>query len=190
MILDNEAWYSTTPRAIAEHQAKACFAQVGRENIVKERVVLDAFCGVGGNSIAFAKAGYKVIGCDIDSEKLKMATENAQSAGVLEIDFVCCNFIDILSTTRVDIIFLSPPWGGPNYTTSDLFTLSESQIGSISSTELINRALSMSRNVVCFLPRNTDYVDLLNYTTQSFKVELHAYRDCTKAVTLYFGNQI
>lgn len=79
----------------------------------------------------------------------------------------------MLSTTRVDIIFLSPPWGGPNYSTSDLFTLSESQIGSISSTELINRALSMSRNVVCFLPRNTDYVDLLNYTTQSFKVGLY-----------------
>jgi len=88
MILDNEAWYSTTPRAIAEHQAKACFAQVGRENIVKERVVLDAFCGVGGNSIAFAKAGYKVIGCDIDSEKVTMVSQVFLHTSLRRLEFI------------------------------------------------------------------------------------------------------
>lgn len=70
MMLDNEAWYSTTPTIIAEHQAIACC--FGEKYSVDSCIVLDAFCGVGGNSIAFAKAGMKVIACDIDSEKVKM----------------------------------------------------------------------------------------------------------------------
>ena len=75
-----------------------------------------------------------------------------------------------MSMTRADIIFLSPPWGGPEYVTANSFILSESQIGSITATELINRALAVSHGVVCFLPRNTDYTDLSKCKTQSYKV--------------------
>ena len=74
--MDREAWYSTTPKVIAEHQARVCRTRVSDEDVDREQiVVLDAFCGAGGNSIAFAKAGYKVIACDTDSEKLKMVSD-------------------------------------------------------------------------------------------------------------------
>jgi trimethylguanosine synthase len=75
MLLDTEAWYSTTPIIIADHQARLCvecFQRKRRSDLPP--VVLDAFCGVGGNSIAFAKVGCKVLACDIDSEKLKMVS--------------------------------------------------------------------------------------------------------------------
>jgi trimethylguanosine synthase len=43
--LDEEGWYSVTPEAIATQIAERCRCDV----------VLDAFCGVGGNAIAFAR---------------------------------------------------------------------------------------------------------------------------------------
>ena len=43
-LLDHEGWYSVTPELIANQIAERC----------RSGVVLDAFCGVGGNSIAFA----------------------------------------------------------------------------------------------------------------------------------------
>ena len=44
-LLDEEGWYSVTPEAIADVIADRC----------RCGTVLDAFCGVGGNAIAFAR---------------------------------------------------------------------------------------------------------------------------------------
>ena len=44
-FLDEEGWYSVTPEAIADQISERCRCDV----------ILDAFCGVGGNAIAFAK---------------------------------------------------------------------------------------------------------------------------------------
>lgn len=44
-LLDEEGWYSVTPELIADQIAERCRCDT----------ILDAFCGVGGNTIAFAK---------------------------------------------------------------------------------------------------------------------------------------
>lgn len=44
-LLDEEGWFSVTPERIADQVAERCRCDV----------ILDAFCGVGGNAIAFAK---------------------------------------------------------------------------------------------------------------------------------------
>ena len=44
-LLDEEGWYSVTPELIANHIADRCRCDT----------ILDAFCGVGGNAIAFAQ---------------------------------------------------------------------------------------------------------------------------------------
>jgi trimethylguanosine synthase len=44
VLLYPEGWYSVTPELIAAHTARRCAG----------RVVVDAFCGVGGNTIQFA----------------------------------------------------------------------------------------------------------------------------------------
>lgn len=74
-FLDAEAWYSTTPILIAEHQAAECVKQQEtKKGQSISLVILDACCGAGGNAIAFAKAGHQVLACDIDSDKLKMVS--------------------------------------------------------------------------------------------------------------------
>jgi trimethylguanosine synthase len=44
-LLDEEGWYSVTPELIANHIADRCRCDT----------ILDAFCGVGGNAIAFTQ---------------------------------------------------------------------------------------------------------------------------------------
>lgn len=39
-----ESWYSVTPEIVAKHAAEKCACDV----------IVDAFCGAGGNSIQFA----------------------------------------------------------------------------------------------------------------------------------------
>eukprot|EP00543_Licmophora_paradoxa_P001922 CAMPEP_0202454912 /NCGR_PEP_ID=MMETSP1360-20130828/12551_1 /ASSEMBLY_ACC=CAM_ASM_000848 /TAXON_ID=515479 /ORGANISM="Licmophora paradoxa, Strain CCMP2313" /LENGTH=475 /DNA_ID=CAMNT_0049074347 /DNA_START=174 /DNA_END=1601 /DNA_ORIENTATION=- len=74
--MDKEGWYSVTPEVIADHVAQRV-AKIGPPR----KIILDAFCGMGGNAIAFAKIPLQdislVVCVDIDRAKLKMAAYNA-----------------------------------------------------------------------------------------------------------------
>jgi len=112
--LDAEGWYSVTPEVVADHVASRfadasaqlfrCPAnnnrdarggrgggsgnrRVGqRKRQPKSMVILDAFCGCGGNAIAFAKLPPSVVSLivciDVDRKKLRMAAHNASIYGI------------------------------------------------------------------------------------------------------------
>ena len=69
--LDDESWFSVTPEAIAVDVATKCRSLLKRFS-VSPGVVLDCFCGVGGNAIAIARQQMTVIAIDIDYTKLGM----------------------------------------------------------------------------------------------------------------------
>ena len=100
--LDEEGRYSLTPEHMAMDIAKS----------VPKGIIWDAFCGCGGNAIAFARQPHitKVIATDIDKDRLDMAKHNAQIYGVAQkIDFRC---MDIRNTQVKDVfVFADPPWG-------------------------------------------------------------------------------
>ncbi|KAJ1954718.1 RNA trimethylguanosine synthase activity protein, partial [Dispira parvispora] len=104
--MDEQGWYSVTPEAIAHDIAKRC----------EGKTVIDAFCGVGGNTIQFAQVCTRVIAIDIDPQRLECAKHNAEVYGVADkIEFILGDFFDLASRLSADVVFLSPPWGGPEY---------------------------------------------------------------------------
>ena len=174
--LDEEGWYSVTPEQIADHVASrltdlaaSCQGQSGPgsagSNLNNNIVVLDAFCGCGGNAIAFAKQpGISVIGVDLDRSKLRRAAHNAALYDIPphKLVFIECNVLFILEhcfrngifvldqplttpeaaealmasmpppvpteclfgyniggfdllPSKIDAVFLDPPWGGVDY---------------------------------------------------------------------------
>jgi len=184
--LDEESWFSVTPEVISEHQARRCLVlfpvcQNGR------CLVLDAFCGIGGNSISFARSGYLVVACDLDRTKVRKARENSQIYGVEErIIFICCDIFQHLKNFRIDVIFLSPPWGGPQYLKS-LFCLESMLVSGVNGIELLLQALEVSENVIYFLPKNTNIVPLYSILKCNWEVELNYLNRKLKSLTLYFG---
>lgn len=103
-----------TPEKIARHIAEVC----------KCGLVVDAFCGVGGNAIQFARTCDRVIAVDIDSEKIAMARNNARVYGVEDkIEFIVGDFFKVAPRLIADAVFLSPPWGGPEEVSSSYFFL-------------------------------------------------------------------
>ncbi len=98
--LDAEARMSLTPEALAMDLA----TRIGR------RTVVDAFCGGGGNAIAFARAGADVTAIEIDPERARMAEHNARLYGV-SIRVVIGDARAVLPTLDAEVIFVDPPWG-------------------------------------------------------------------------------
>lgn len=73
--------------------------------------VLDACCGIGGNTIGFARAGANVIANERSTEILAMARHNARVYGVTESISFRQGDANQLTTQGCDICFLDPPWG-------------------------------------------------------------------------------
>mmetsp|Transcript_2839 Transcript_2839/g.7793 ORF Transcript_2839/g.7793 Transcript_2839/m.7793 type:complete len:554 (-) Transcript_2839:169-1830(-) len=109
--LDAEGWYSVTPEIIADHVAERVSSLVSSSAAFQSYVIggesdgivlLDGFCGCGGNAIAFGKLPSnivsKIVCVDTDRSKLLKAAHNASLYGIPKdkLIFVQCNAIFIL----------------------------------------------------------------------------------------------
>ncbi|KAJ1972984.1 RNA methylase protein [Dimargaris verticillata] len=175
--MDQEGWYSVTPEAIAIHIADRCRA----------KVVVDAFCGVGGNTIQFARTCDKVIAIDIDPQRLSCAKHNAHIYGVdHKIQFILGDFMDLAPSLKADVVFLSPPWGGPAYLKQPQFDL-ETMIP-LNGARIFSLAHQITPNIAYFLPRNSRPDQIGNLTPDApVEVELNRIYGKLKSITAYFG---
>ena len=104
-------------------------------------------------------------------------------------------FFILYSLLQADIVFLSPPWGGPAYSKSGLFDVSQSigglgqNLGQLLQTASAALKQSASQNIACFLPRNTDLLALSDTVQlQECIVERNVLNGHLKAVTAYYGD--
>ncbi|XP_023573502.1 trimethylguanosine synthase isoform X2 [Octodon degus] len=183
--LDQEGWFSVTPEKIAEHIAR----RVGQS--FRCGVVVDAFCGVGGNTIQFALAGERVIAIDIDPVKIDLARNNAEVYGVADkIEFICGDFLLLAPSLKADVVFLSPPWGGPDYATAETFDIRTMMCPD--GFEIFRLSQKITNNIVYFLPRNadTDQVASLAGPGGQVEIEQNFLNNKLKTITAYFGDLI
>lgn len=158
--------FSVTPEAIADHIAvKFAYQFNAASTSSTPWTICDAFCGVGGNAIAFAKQGFRVLAIDIDQTRLDCARHNAEIYNVAHlITFIHGDFMEItlLNKIEADAVFLSPPWGGIEYATQKVFDL---QCMPIDGVELFEWSRKVSENICYFLPRHTNLLQLQNLGT-------------------------
>ncbi|XP_014834668.1 PREDICTED: trimethylguanosine synthase-like [Poecilia mexicana] len=181
-----EGWFSVTPEKIAEHIALRV-----EQSFADSQVVIDAFCGVGGNAIQFALTGKRVLAIDIDAERLAMARHNSVVYNVVDrIDFLQGDFLQLAPTLCGDVVFLSPPWGGPDYLNSDVFDIQTMM--EPDGFRIFSQAKRITENIVYFLPRNADMNQVASLAGPGGKVEVEQnfLNNKLKTVTAYFGNLI
>lgn len=74
--------------------------------------------------ILLSSVVFSVLGVDIDPVRLNLARHNAEVYGVADrIEFVQGDFLQLAPRLQGDVVFLSPPWGGPDYLTSEVFNI-------------------------------------------------------------------
>lgn len=189
IVLDDESWYSVTPEKIARHHAERIVSALPRG---RDSLIVDAFCGSGGNAIQFALAlargsgggGGVVIGVDWSAERVAAAAGNAGVYDVENgIEFLVGDsyrLLPVLGKSRVvDAVFLSPPWGGPEYVREDEFD-AEPFVA------LVRLAKEVTENVAIMLPRNLSE-ESVSELFGPCEFERNYLGGVLKTVTLYFG---
>lgn len=180
--MDEEGWFSATPEEIAATHA----ARAGSGTFV-----IDCFSGVGGNAIQFALRGCHVVAIDIDPRKVGYSINNAKIYGVEDnIDFIVGDFFQLAPFLKADVVFLSPPWGGPSYSKIQNFTLD--MLKPRDGYSIFQVAQKITPNIIMFLPRNVDInqVEELSWLSSpplNFEIEKNHVQGYMKGITAYFG---
>lgn len=178
--LDRESWFSVTPEKVAIYTAMRCQCNV----------IIDAFCGAGGNTIQFAKTCQKVIAIDVDEKKIEMARHNASIYGVADkIEFIVGDYFKLASLLTADVVFLSPPWGGPQYLKEDVYDIEKSLLP-LPASDLMAYTRKITPNIAIYLPRNTNTFQLAKLAGPGNSVEIEqGFLDRKLiAITAFYGN--
>ncbi|XP_017217663.1 uncharacterized protein LOC108195209 isoform X2 [Daucus carota subsp. sativus] len=131
---------------------------------VEDGLVVDCFTGCGGNAIQFA-------------------------AIFTEVGAIC--HVSLSRVYEGDVVFLSPPWGGPSYIQSQKFTLD--MLKPKDGWSLFQAAQSITPNIIMFLPRNVDInqvaeLSWLSSPPLDVEIEENYVGENAKAITAYFGD--
>jgi trimethylguanosine synthase len=198
ILLDDESWYSVTPEKIAVHHAhrvaaafartaappsSSCSSSATASELPDYPIVVDAFSGAGGNAIQFAAVAH-VLAIDLSPTRAAMAAHNARVYGVSEyIDFIvgdAYTLLPSLASIAPDFVFLSPPWGGPDYISSQTYDVAPF-------VPLIKLAASLTPNYAILLPRNASEADVERHFG-SCEFERNFLGNVLKTITVYFGS--
>lgn len=139
-------------------------------SIIKDKYgdigILDATSGIGGNSISFGNNFTNVISIELNTDRFKMLKENIESRNLKNI-LINGNFMNFINM-NYDLIFIDPPWGGPNYKFEKKIKLS---INNISLKEVTSILKNKDKIVIWKLPFNYELkeFDKFNYQIHNIK---------------------
>ena len=133
-----------------------------------------------------------MIAIDIDPEKIRLARVNARIYGVEnQIEFIVGDSLKILpQLASADVIFLSPPWGGPDYINGKTFDIKNDI--PMDGIKVFDAALEVTENIAYYVPRNANVDQLISLAGPEGQVELeqNILNNKIKSLTAYFGDLI
>ncbi|KAL8809616.1 MAG: hypothetical protein Q9223_007899, partial [Gallowayella weberi] len=140
-------------------------------------IMIDCFAGVGGNTIAFACSGRwkRVYAIEKDEHAVTCGKHNAMLYGVDHLiswfQGDCFKVIqdELAPLASHSIVFASPPWGGPGYSTQPVFDLTTMQPYSLH--QLLSTLREFVTEIALFLPRTSDLQQLATANRSSSKVK-------------------
>ena len=151
-------------------------------------IIIDCCCGVGGNTIAFARIfpDCRIIGIDNDSVRILCAQRNSLVSGCSErVDFLhmdCFNFLLSLRQSA-RFIFISPPWGGPGYKISKVEDIPFDLFRFI---QCCQTACNQGYQICIFLPKNFKNSEALRLSPPNSKISKFSVKLTSNRLELSF----
>lgn len=105
-----------------------------------------------------------VIAIDIDPKKIEIARHNAELYGVADrIQFIIGDYFTLAPTLKGDVVFLSPPWGGPDRMDLEEYKLSYIMPEKGGIKQMMSLTRQITSNIALHLPKNTNIFDVRQY---------------------------
>jgi 16S rRNA G966 N2-methylase RsmD len=128
--------------------------------------IMDATSSVGGNSISFGSNFTHVISVEQNLERFEMLKENIKSRN-LNNTLIHGNFINFIDMDY-KLIFLDPPWGGPDY---KKLKKTNFGINNTSLKEVTQILKNKGKIIVWKLPFNYDLNEFRNFRYKLYRMK-------------------
>lgn len=131
-----------------------------------------------------------VIAIDIDPVKLECARHNAEVYEMADrIEFIQGDFLALAPMLHADVVYLSPPWGGPEYLGQEVFDVQTMMIPD--GFKVYHAAAAITPNVAYYVPRNADMHQLVALANGAkVEIEQNCLNGKVKALTAYYGSLV
>ena len=125
--------------------------------------ITDATACMGGDLIKFSKCAKFVIGVEKNLENFEILQDNCKTFDCENINLIHDDYLNIYEKLSQDIIYIDPPWNGPEYKMKQCVFL---KIGDIDLYELVNNIINkkLAKYVFIKAPSNV-CLNNLEYTT-------------------------
>jgi hypothetical protein len=110
LVLDHEASYSVTDQVTADKITRDILQFVSQD-----ATITDGTACVGGNTYSFAKSFERVHAIELDPKRYVYLKHNMTVLGLNNVTCTCGDANIECCKYYQDVVFLDPPWGGPEY---------------------------------------------------------------------------
>ena len=177
--MDDEALFSTTDQVTADKITNDLLKFAPSSS-----TITDATACVGGNTYSFAQVYHKVCAIEKDVVRYKMLKHNMHVLGVsANVSCIHGDSLDVCRGQRQDVVFIDPPWGGPEYkryTQIDLHmiphALSEFCEKIAPFTKFIAIKAPTNFNEEKFVDDTRSFMEMVHRNTQLRKMHLYIFR--------------
>jgi len=178
---DDESLYSTTDQVTANKIAKELLKYTSKDSIIT-----DATACIGGSAVSLSKIFKQVNAIEIDEERFKLLKHNIEILQCNNVNCINSNSIEECKKIYQDVIFLDPPWGGPEYKKSDNIDLFMSNIPF---TDVCNLLSDYCKFIVIKVPINFNEEKFIENTKNKLEL-VYKNTNLRKMHLLIFSNVI
>ena len=186
--LDEEAAYSVTDMYTADKMTRDIVRFAGGA------VICDATACVGGNASSFARAFKTVVAIERDPTRYNYLVHNMSVLRATNVKCVCGDALEEVTWVHAhsppsslgltyDVIFIDPPWGGPEYKHQNKLGL---ELSGVPLEEVCRRWALYTKyfalktptnfNEEAFRAASADFIELVHKNTQLRKVTLYIFK--------------
>ena len=151
---DEEGLWSITIPNEANKITNIIISYLSKKNsniIPQYLTITDATAGLGGNVISFSEKFKQVNAIEIDKSRFAMLFNNTSIYNLSNIVLINDDYTNIIQNLRQDIVFIDPPWGGPDYKLKQKIEL---KLGNLKMDQIINKLEGKCKLVCLKLPYN------------------------------------
>jgi hypothetical protein len=173
-----------TPEYFPEHNDKILIDEVGKYSISKPGkaklianiiyqnlrtnniIITEGMSSVGGDTLALSKKFKKVNAVELDKTRFEYLQHNMKLFNRTNIEYYNESYLDLYKKLKQDVIYLDPPWGGPEYKNLDKvkITLGETKLEDLCEDIIKNKLCKL---LVLKLPYNYDIEEFKKYNIKT-----------------------
>jgi 16S rRNA G966 N2-methylase RsmD len=146
--LDEESLYSTTDQMTAEKITKDILRFVPRTSSIT-----DATACIGGTALAFSKEFAYVNAIELNDVRFKYLVHNLHELHAVNVNCIRGDSLEECTKLDQQVIFIDPPWGGPEYKNKTRVSLS---MCNVSLSSICHTLYNHTAYIVIKVPTNFD----------------------------------